>query len=299
MPLNTILAATDFSAAAQQAMDRAAQIAKISGAQRLALVHIVSRVSLKSIHRLLSAAAEQVRPRLIEEVQVTLRHAAEDLARRHGIMVESYVGVGNLSAEVNAFADEIGASLLVVGARGTSTMRDLVVGTTAENVLRRTRRPLLIVKQPPTGPYHKLLVATDFSPHSSSALEFAHGIAADADLIVLHAYEVPFESKLRYAGIAEDTVQQYRTEARQEAESRGRDFLRNSGIIASTAFIHGYPPAVIRDYEKQARPDLIAVGKHGQSEIEELLLGSVSEHVLANASCDVLIVGEGSKARSD
>ncbi len=298
MSLKTILAATDFSAAARQATDRAAQITKASGGQKLHLAHIVSRMSLKSMHRLLTSAAEQIQMSLIEEAQVALRHAAGELSARHGITVESYVGVGKLSAGITAHADEIDASLIVVGARGTGSMRDLMIGTTAQNVLRRTRRPLLIVKGAPRGPYGKVLAATDFSSDSLFALQLARDLAAGAELIVLHAYEVPFESKLRFAGIPEETVQEYRNEARRDAETRSRDFLRSAGSNASAAFVHGYPPAVIREYANEAGPDLIAVGKHGQSDIEELLIGSVSEHVLANASCDVLIASRSREPRS-
>lgn len=37
--------------------------------------------------------------------------------------------------------------------------------------------------------------------------------------------------------------------------------------------------------------DLIVMGKHGRSALEELLLGSVTEHVLAYSGCDVFIAG--------
>ena len=38
-------------------------------------------------------------------------------------------------------------------------------------------------------------------------------------------------------------------------------------------------------------PDLIVMGKHGQSGWEDMLLGSVTKHVILDATCDVLVVG--------
>ncbi|HYN59971.1 MAG TPA: universal stress protein, partial [Rubrivivax sp.] len=51
----------------------------------------------------------------------------------------------------------------------------------------------------------------------------------------------------------------------------------------------GTPPACIVEAEQAQDCDLVVLGKHGQSPTEELLLGSVSKHVLAEGSADVLV----------
>ena len=51
-----------------------------------------------------------------------------------------------------------------LGARGASFMRHLMLGSTAERLVRRSDRPLLVVKQPPHERYRRRLVAVDFSP---------------------------------------------------------------------------------------------------------------------------------------
>jgi len=47
----------------------------------------------------------------------------------------------------------------------------------------------------------------------------------------------------------------------------------------------------ILEHEQMMDADLIVMGKHGQSALEELLLGSVTLHVLAYSSSDVFIAG--------
>lgn len=53
---------------------------------------------------------------------------------------------------------------------------------------------------------------------------------------------------------------------------------------------HGYAPGVIARVQQELDADLVAIGKHGQSVLEDLLLGSVALRTLATAPCDVLVV---------
>jgi nucleotide-binding universal stress UspA family protein len=291
MPIATIFAATDLSESAGHALERAAVTAAGCGAGRLELVHVASARSLRALQQLLSVEAGSIESRLIEKAAVELRRAAADLSSRFPISVGSFVAVGNPAAAIVAYADELEADLLVVGSRGSNPARDLLLGTTAERTIRRSRRPVLVVKGPVANPYRHVLLATDFSAQSHAALNSARELAPDAALSLLHAFEVPFEGKLQYAGVSADTVSRYREDAQREAESAARDFVRRAGVEASCTVSHGYPARVIKEHAQRLRPDLIAVGKHGQSVFEELLIGSVSEHVLANAACDVLVAG--------
>ena len=54
--------------------------------------------------------------------------------------------------------------------------------------------------------------------------------------------------------------------------------------------IHGDPAQQIIAMEQEVDADLIVVGKHGSHIAEELLLGSVTKHVLAESQCDVLVI---------
>ncbi len=56
--------------------------------------------------------------------------------------------------------------------------------------------------------------------------------------------------------------------------------------------IHGGATLRILEHEQSMDADLIVMGKHGQSVMEELLLGSVTQHVLAHPGSDVFIAGQ-------
>jgi len=53
---------------------------------------------------------------------------------------------------------------------------------------------------------------------------------------------------------------------------------------------HGMPDAVLPRLLGETAADLVVTGKHGASEIVDLLLGSMTKHLLRETGCDVLVV---------
>jgi nucleotide-binding universal stress UspA family protein len=112
--------------------------------------------------------------------------------------------------------------------------------------------------------------------------------------LLLHAFELPFEEKLQFAGVSAAVIERYRRDAEQLATAQLAAFARAAGIEPAAARLtvcHGDPSRVILEYEQAQDCDLLVVGKRGLSVVEELLLGSVTKHVLAEATADVLVVG--------
>ena len=110
---------------------------------------------------------------------------------------------------------------------------------------------------------------------------------------MLHAFEVPFEGKMHYAGVSDETIRAYRAEAQAQADRAMQQFISAlGGTACSLSDIVEFGPAsaVIRGKAELLEPDLIVMGKHGQSGWEDMLLGSVTKHVILDAGCDVLVV---------
>jgi len=289
-PLSSILAATDFSAHARHAADRAARLAHETGA-RLTLMHAVSGSALAELRQWLGAGhvGEQ---QLIEETQRSLKQAAAELAAARHLAVHTHLDTGGTLDSIGRQAEALDADLLVLGARGSGFLRRLVLGTTAERLLRRTTRPMLVVRQTAHEPYRRVLVALDFSPWSGSALLLARHVAPHARLVLLSAFQVPFEEKLRFAGVDAATVDRYRTQARAMATQRLYAAAHDAGLKPGhwdARIVEGDASQRIVEQEQESDCDLVVVGKHGQSAAEELLLGSVTKHVLAEGSTDVLV----------
>lgn len=171
-------------------------------------------------------------------------------------------------------------------------MRHLLLGSTAERMVSSATRPMLVVKQAAHEHYRTVLVPVDFSAASLPAIKLAQAIAPDATLVLLHVFEIPFEGKLKYAGVDDETIDYYRVATRQDALLRLQELSDAAGLGDANVrglVLHGQPFQHIIEQEQEQDCDLIVMGKHGESMLEELLLGSVTRHVLSESQCDVLI----------
>ena len=268
MSVRSLLVATDFSAHAHRAALRAGHLARELGVRRAVLLHVAPR----------HAALERVLRR-------ELLGLARALKSQTGIAFAPRLAHGPVVDTLARAASRF--DLVVAGAQGEHRLRDFALGTTAERLLRKIRRPVLVVKRRPAGAYRRVLAPVDFSRD------------AGAELNALHAFESPFEGKLRFAGVAEETVLHYRQQARARARAAMETMLAGLRLPAARLtrqIVHGYAPSVIARAEGEIGADLVAIGKHGRSALEDLLLGSVTLHALTAASCDVLVVPAKARA---
>jgi nucleotide-binding universal stress UspA family protein len=289
-PWGPILAATDFSAPARQAADRAARLAHETDAP-LSLMHVLSGGALNELRQWLGVghALEQ---QLQDHAAQQLQQLADELQATRHVPVRMVRASGTPIDEIVREADALQAALLVLGARGEGFLRRMVLGSTSERLLRRTRRPLLVVRQTPHEAYRRVLLALDFSPWSVHAVAAARRVAPHAHFVLLNAFQVPFEGKLRFAGVDAATIEHYRQRARADANQRVRALAQGAGLRSGQwepCVVEGDASMCIVEQEAQHGCDLVVLGKHGQSVTEDLLLGSVTKHVLAEGSADVLV----------
>jgi nucleotide-binding universal stress UspA family protein len=288
--LGPILAATDFSGPARHAADRAARLAHETGAA-LTLMHVLPGGALQELRQWLGAGHPMER-QLQDDAQRQLGMLASDLQTHRHVAARAVSASGPVVDEINREAEDLNAALLVLGARGAGFLRRLVLGSTSERLLRRTTRPLLVVRQTPHEPYRRVLVALDFSSWSAQAVTLARRVAPHARLLLFNAYQVPFEEKLHFAGVDAATIDLYRRHARADATQRVRALAAASGLKPGNwepCIVEGDASQRIVEHEQEKDCDLVVLGKHGQSATEDLLLGSVSKHVLAEGSTDVLV----------
>lgn len=289
--LNRILAASDLSAPARHAAERAAQVGKDIAAP-LDLLHVANLAPLERLRQLMGASPADMEKQVLDAARQKLHALAAALEHRFGVPVATHVTAGALLAELASKSNDLPADLLVCGARGESLLRHFVLGTTALRILSTTTCPVLVVKQPPHEPYRRLLLPVDFSASSLGAIRHARSIAPRAEIVLLHVFDVPFEGQLRYASVDESIVHQYRIVAKQEALQKLhalRDAAELTPGCCSVMVLHGDPTMRIIEQEQECDCDLIVMGKHGANLLETLLIGSVTKHVLAESQCDVLI----------
>jgi len=294
--LTRVLAATDLSSPARHAVDRGFQIAAYSQA-KYSVIHALELDALDALREWMGEDVSLLKKKLEDGARSDLQQLAAEAEKHYGVHAETAVICGPHLAVISTYAEQSNAELLVIGARGQDFLRHHLLGSTASRLIRKSvRHPILVVKQPPHEPYKKILIPVDFSSASAAAVEFCRRLAPDAEIILLHAFEVPFEGKIAYAGVDEDIVKQYRIATRDRALANIRAVADLSGLDIgdyTPPIVHGDASQTVIDQEQEFDVDLIVMGKHGKNFTEELLLGSVTKHVLAESQCDVLVVDGG------
>lgn len=293
MTAKTILVATDLSAPARHAVERAYRLAANTKSE-LCLLHVMELNSLDTLREMLGDDVFGVKASLNSDAHARLDQLAGDAAINQGVAARTCVAEGNPLNTIASEANALDVSLLVLGARGESFLRHTLLGSTAARLLRKlSLRPVLVVKQPPHEAYRSVVVTVDFSAVSLQAIELARSWAPGADLVLLHAFELPYEGKLTFAGVEEQVIRQYVTHEAEVRRKRLHELAMAAGLSAveySARIVHGDPAQQIILLEQEVDADLIVVGKHGMHVAEELLLGSVTKHVLADSQCDVLVI---------
>ena len=208
--------------------------------------------------------------------------------------METALVTGRAAAGITAKARESGAGLVVLGAHGAGIVQELALGGTAIKVLRASPCPVLVTRRDPERPYARVLVATDFSDASTRALRQALEFFPNADLHAVHAYSVAGEGQMRSAGAAEADIARHREQARIEAERRMAAFVADADYRAAggiqTSVGYGYAATVVLEEVQRRDIDLLLVGRHGASRLDEWAMGSVTLNLMHHAACDVLLV---------
>lgn len=287
----TIVAATDLSTPSRHAADRAAKLATAQGAT-LTLLHALGSTALDDLKRWLgdSDAGQAV---VETDARERLNKLALELGDRHALHVSQRLVTGQPVKALTEHAREVGADLVVTGTRGAGFFRGVSIGSTAERIANLSGRPALMVRQAAHEPYQRVLVPVDFSPWSFNSILLALQAAPGATLILMHAVQIPFEGKMRYAGVADTLIDRYLGEARREARQKLQELAARTGLPAGRirlmAADGGAPWMLIAQQEQEYDCDLIVVGRQGRNAAEDLLLGSTARTVMAECSADVLV----------
>lgn len=286
----SIIAASDFSAPARHAADRAARIAQETHAA-LTLLHVVPGPLMSQVRAWLGTDTE-VEARLVDEARGKLAELMGRLTIARPVQVDALVKEGSVRDEILREADRLDARLIVLGALGSGILRRLVIGTTAGRLVRSTSRPVLVVRQTPRERYRRVLVAVDFSDWSDGALQTARWVAPHAHLVLASVFQVPFGGRLRLAGVDEATLVRFREQARADALRRLHALAARAALPPGRwepCVVEGDPSFRLAELEQEHDCDLLALGKHGSSMAADLLLGSVTQHLLVEGTVDVLV----------
>lgn len=283
--IQTVLHPTDFSGRSSHALRVACTLARDHEA-RLILLHVLPEAVL---------TVDELGTRLVPPSEEQRKAALDQLRSMkpigQNLDVDCRIAEGAPAATVLRVAGETAADLIVLGTHGRTGLTRLVMGSVAEEVVRKAPCPVLAVKETASEdwwPVQAILHPTDFSRHSQEAFRLACALARgpEARLIILHV-RAPSKVLLDRGVPVVDRPGRQDTDV--EASLR-RIKPPDPDVRVELRTERGNPAEEIIRVARATESGLIVMGAHGRTGLSRLLIGSVAEQVVRHAPCPVLIV---------
>jgi len=259
----SIMIGTDFSRASSYAVSRGRLMAEQLG-WRMVATHVVRATHSSTADRDVATAAA------LEELKSTVGG--------NGLVPTRLVCVGTPHEELVRAAESEGAHVIVVGVHQSGhAIELLLLGSTAERVVRSGHCAVLVARISPTRLHRVVLVPVDLGETTQRLLARAEELFPEAKLVVVHC--LGSGDAHRSHDAAEEQLDALTASLRLDPE-------RCTLQIATASD----PRRRILELARQHDADVIALGTHARHGLKRMLLGSTAEYVVRHAACDVLVV---------
>jgi nucleotide-binding universal stress UspA family protein len=233
---------------------------------------------------------------LLAATQRVVDDARERLAKRWTTAIGRTLD-GDARDAIIAAAKQAKSDLVVVGARGLGAAASFLLGSVSLAVTRDAPCPVLVCHGP-ARPVRNVVIAYDGSADARTALDFCCQLPLAPDVTV---YLVGVVDPLPYPTTAPEVIkpelksllQDYENEKRSKlapALDEAATVLRRCVRTIKIVMTKGVPAGMILEEARAHDADLIVLGARGLGTLQRITLGSVSESVLHQAKCPVLVV---------
>ena len=265
--MERLLVATDWSESSRSAVEEAIQLAKACSSKLIAMTTVITNMGY-----------EDAMPWVVEQAEKEMQEKLESIRRmasEQGIDCETFVYRGeDPSMDIVNAAAMKHVDMIVMGTRGRTGIKKLIMGSVTGNVIGHAPCKVLVVPPGAKTDFRTILIATDGSIHSAAAASEAAAIAKryGSSLVIVSVAPSTAEVPL-----AEENV-------KQVMELSEKEDLKKDGMV-----LQGKPHEVILEIARQKHAGLIVVGSHGRTGLTSLFMGSVTERVISLTESAVLV----------
>lgn len=209
----------------------------------------------------------------VQENMAVIKAAADKL----GVSLKTVTPQGQSPhAAIVAAAEEIRPDLIIMGRCGKSGLARLLMGNVTARVIGNSPMNVLVVPLGGMVGFQRILVASDGSPYSDAAWKLALSMAKQAKSQLIGVAVAPEEG---------DIIDSQAIIRRMITESS------EAGVPLKGVNPQGVAPddGIVQQVIKR-EVDLIIVGSYGRTGLKKLLMGSVTERVIGQSPCPILVV---------
>lgn len=284
--LKRILVPVDFSGPAEAAIRNALAIAERFDA-RITLIHVIESHRLSGEFAEFGTTASDV-PQAVKRRLATTAGRFDSPSR----FETEVVRVGRPEYEIGCAARELEFDLTVITTHGYTGLDYVLLGGTAERIIRHTTSPVLVLRKQNSHKLEikKILTPVSLCPESLTGLRFACSFAQPfgAAVTALHAIE-PLGPLARFEVNVDLHEKKLRAAAKWHLETMHVQADLPAGAF-ETLLRDGPAYREIIETGRAGGFDLIVMAALHRSGLGDMFLGGTLEHVLRHAPCPVLIV---------
>lgn len=258
---DTILIPTDFKTVADTAINHAVYLAGIFN-RKLTLLHVLE-IGLFDNEKKGEEKLAEVTQKLIEK--------STEIESKTNVKCSYITTVGNIFDGIGKVADDINASLVVMGTHGVKGMQHLL-GSKALKVITNANRPFVVVQNKPISEngYKNIVLPIDFSKESKQKVFWAKELATkfNSNLYILAEHESDeyaanaVRNNLAYAS---NYLKEEASAIKIEHAGKGKNFEKET-----------------LNYAKKVNADLIIIMTNQSMDLKEYLVGAYERNIIAN-----------------
>ena len=250
----------------------------------------------------------------------------EKIAEEFDIKCKIIVSYGHAADEINQTARKNNIDMVIAATHGGSGIKRFLIGSVTDRLVKILTCPLLVLhaqEKHLTAPVKesiklkRILVGCDFSPDSKLAFDYALSLAQEfqTQLYLAHVIRTTEQTELTASNYMQIQGDDYIGWAGSEypdlpEKATDEDLKEKNNLLSRiekqlsdmvpeesrnwctpiTILLEGQPYKELINYAEQKEVDMIVLGVHGRSLLEQFIVGSTTDRVISRASCPVLVV---------
>lgn len=283
--MKRILVPCDFSKEAVSAFRVALDIARNSRGE----VHLVNVVELPVMHDTVLMPVLSFEEALLKELEEKGEKQFKKLKKKYALdfkKVTDQVIYGSPSLMILRYVEEQGIDLIIMGTKGASGLREALIGSNTEKIVRRSPVPVLTVKK-------------NFKMSSIRNIVFPTSLRTDHEDLIneVKALQKFYDATLHIvfintpAHFVRDTI----------TIRKLNDFVERFSLKNCTTNIFNdpYEESGVNSFTKMIGADMVAMGTHGRKGIAHILSGSLTEDVVNRVDYPVWTYMIGKRKKSE